>query len=310
MNFTLHQLNVFGMVAAQGSMTRAANQLHMTQPAVSIQIKQLQDSIGVPILEQVGRRLYLTEAGELLYEVYKSVNGELESFDAAVSQIKGGLRGILTISAASTAKYFLPYLLGEFQKRYPSVEISLKVTNRDEVLRHLEENEYNLAILTQVPKDRSIKSVSFLENPLVMCAPPGHPLEDEKKISLASLKNEAFIFREPGSGTRMVMESILKKERIQPEIAMELGTNEAVKQAIMAGIGISLISRLSLQSEQKLNRICTLDIKDFPIQTNWHILYKKNKNLTPVTQNFLNFLTEEKLNHYLPAFPGEEILSA
>lgn len=300
MNFTLHQLNVFGMVARHKSMTEAARQLHMTQPAVSIQIKQLQEAVDIPLVEVVGRKLYLTDAGERLYEVYQTVNQELESFDAAISQLKGGLKGKLAISSASTAKYFLPYLLGEFQNRYPLVEISLKVTNRNEVLQHLSHNEYDLAVLTQLPDDESTAAIPFLDNPLVMCAPADHPLANEKNITIDQLENDPFIYRELGSGTRMVMEKYLKKNGIDVKPAMELSTNEAVKQAIMAGIGISVISNLSLGNELSLGQISILDMPDFPIPTQWHVLFRKKKKLSPVVENFISFVQEKNIQKFIP----------
>lgn len=300
MNFTLHQLEVFGTVARLRSMTKAANELHMTQPAVSIQIKQLQEAVGIPLIEVIGRQIYLTEAGRHLHQMQQSVMGEIDSFNATISQLKGGLEGNLTISAASTAKYFLPYLLGEFQQRYPQIQISLKVTNRDEVLGHLKDNEYDLAILTQVPDDPSIDVIPFLDNPLVICSAPDHPLADESNISIQQLKNEAIIYREPGSGTRMVLERYLAENSIEVKPIMELGTNEAVKQAIMGGIGISLISKLSLQNELKLDKISILDVQYLPIMTHWHALCKKEKKLSPVTKNFISFLQEKNINQFLP----------
>lgn len=300
MDFTLHQLEVFGTVVRNRSMTKAANELHMTQPAVSIQIKQLQEALGIPLIEVIGRQIYLTEAGRHLHQMQQSVRGEIESFNAIVSQLKGGLEGALTISAASTAKYFLPYLLGEFQQRYPQVQISLKVTNRDEVLGHLKNNEYDLAILTQVPDDQSIDVIPFLENPLVICSAPDHPLADEPDINIQQLKNEPIIYREPGSGTRMVLERYLAENSIAVKPTMELGTNEAVKQAIMGGIGISLISKLSLKNELKLNKISILNVQHLPIMTHWHALSQKAKKLSPVTKNFLSFLQEKNINRLLP----------
>jgi len=288
------------MVARHKSMTEAARRLHMTQPAVSIQIKQLQQAVDIPLIEVVGRKLHLTEAGERLYEACQAIDLELESFDAVISQLKGGLKGSLNISSASTAKYFLPYLLGEFQKRYPQVKISLKVTNRNEVIHHLSQNEYDLAVLTQLPNDDSITAIPFLENPLVMGAPPEHHLSKKKNIGIEQLKKEHFIFRELGSGTRMVMEAYLKENGINIKPIMELGVNEAVKQAIMAGIGLSIISKLSLGNELYLNKISILDMPDFPIMTHWHVLFKKEKRLTPVTQNFISFLQEKNIEQYLP----------
>lgn len=300
MKYTLHQLAIFGEVARHGSMTKAAKHLHMTQPAVSIQLKQLQETIGLPLVEVVGRKLYLTQAGEKLQKVYENVHRELESFDATVSQLKGGLTGTLTISAASTAKYFLPYLLGEFQQRYPGIDISLKVTNRNEVLNHLESNAFDLAVLTQLPKGDQYKSFSFLDNPLMMGAPPDHRLVGKKNIEISELQDEQFIFRESGSGTRMVMEQFLADHSIPSSPIMKLGTNEAVKQAIMAGIGLSMISGLSVRSEQKLGNIKILDIREFPIMTRWHMVYHKDKRLSPVTVNFLEFLSGERLSQYIP----------
>jgi DNA-binding transcriptional LysR family regulator len=288
------------MVARHKSMTEAARQLHMTQPAVSIQIKQLQQAVDIPLVEIVGRKLYLTEAGKKLYQAYKTVDQELESFDAAISQLKGGLKGTLTISSASTAKYFLPYLLGEFQNRYPQVVISLKVTNRTEVLKHLSQNEYDLAVLTQLPKEDYATAIPILDNPLVIGAPYDHPLSKKKNIHFDQLRDQPFIFREKGSGTRMVMEAYLKEKGISTHPAMELGTNEAVKQAIRAGIGLSIISKLSIGNEVTLNQISVLDMPDFPIATRWHVLYRKNKKLTPVTQNFISFLQEPNISRYLP----------
>lgn len=300
MNFTLHQLRVFGMVARHKSMTEAARQLHMSQPAVSIQIKQLQESVGIPLIDVVGRKLYLTNAGERLYDAYTNINQELESFDSAVSELQGGLKGTLSISAASTAKYFVPYLLGEFQRRYPLVKISLKVTNRNEVLRHLSENEFDLAVLTQLPDGDSIEAIPFFDNPLVMAAPPEHPLTKCKTVTSEQLAEQTHIYRELGSGTRMVMERYLGKKGIPVKPAMELSTNEAVKQAIMAGIGISVISRLSMGNELSLDQISILQMDDFPILTRWHMLYKKEKKLSPVTQNFISFLQEKNLEQYTP----------
>jgi len=300
MNFTLHQLNIFLSVAEYRSMTRAAKALHMTQPAVSIQMKQLQEAVDIPLVNIVGKKLYLTEAGEEFHRFCIRLSEGKEHFEATASQLKGGLKGKLTVSAASTAKYYLPYLLGEFQKRFPKIEISLKVTNRNEVLSHLQENQYSIAILTQVPDDDTIESIPFLENPLLMASHPAHPLSGKKINSLKKLGDEHFIFREKGSGTRMVMESLFQKAGIDPRITMELGTNEAVKQAIMAGIGISMISELSLITEKALNKIDSIDISNFPVTTYWHILYKKEKLLSPVTQNFINFLTEPGIKKYLP----------
>jgi len=302
MKFTLHQIHIFKEVAHRGSITRAAEALFMTQPAVSIQMKQLQKAVGIPLIDIVGRQLQLTDAGKEFLELCNSFTERLNHFDSRISQLKGGLRGKLTISAASTAKYFLPYHLGRFQKKYDQIDISLKVTNRNEVLRNLESYEYDLAILSQIPDDPSITAVPFLENPLVIAAHRSHPLRHKTLKSLNELSGEPFIFREKGSGTRMVMERLLKRAGIQPKIPMELGTNEAVKQAIMAGIGISLISELSLIPERASGRIATIDIEDYPVESSWYYLYNKNRLVSPVTQNFISFLSESNPENLLPQY--------
>jgi len=301
MNYTFHQLKIFAEVAKCASITKAAESLHMSQPAVSIQIKQLQQAIDIQLIEIIGKKLYLTEAGERLYSMQQTIQEHTDAFEAYTSELKGGLTGNLSISAASTAKYFLPYLLGAFQKKYPKVKITLKVTNRNEVLQHLYNNEFQLAILTQLPDDPSIIATPFLDNPLVMACPPNHPLSNKTSLTLQNIKDEPFIFREPGSGTRMVMERLLQKADIEPNIAMELGTNEAVKQAIMAGIGISLISYLSMYSELNTGKIDILQVKTFPVKTRWHTLYRKNKVITRVLKNFLDFLEQDNLTELLPS---------
>ncbi|WP_340104984.1 LysR family transcriptional regulator [Rhodohalobacter sp. 8-1] len=293
-HFTIHQLKLFGTVVEAGNITKAAERLHMTQPAASIQLKKLQQNIGTDLYYMNGKNLTLTDAGKEFYRVFLSVRDRLEAFEATLTDLKSGLRGKLSITAASTAKYVMPYLLGEFKDKYPEVDIALKITNRFEVIHQITQMDYNLAILSQVPHNTDLESTPFLRNPLVFACHPSHPLSGKQNINLRTLRDEVFIIREEGSGTRIVMEELLSKSDIHPRIGMELGTNEAVKHAIMAGIGISLVSELSLKSDLELGKISLLDVESLPVITYWNAIYKKSRRVHPLTEHFLSFLEQRK----------------
>ena len=293
-SFTIHQLKIFGTVVEEKGITKASARLHMTQPAVSIQMKKLQQNIGTDLYFFKGKDLTLTDAGKEFYRVFLSIRDRLDAFESTLTELKSGLRGKLSITAASTAKYVMPYLLGEFKEKYPGVDIALKVTNRFEVIHQITNLDYNLAILSQVPKTKNLKATPFLKNPLVFACHPSHPLSGKQSLTLQSLSQEEFVIREEGSGTRMMMEKLFSKANIQPKIGMELGTNEAVKQAIMADIGISLVSELSLTSELQLKKISILNVEGLPVKTNWNAIYRKSRRIHPVTEHFLNFLNERK----------------
>lgn len=299
MSFTLHQLKVFAAVARNSSMTKAAEELYMTQPAVSIQVKKLQEHFGIELFEVIGKQVYLTEAGEELYQAQKKIQNELINLDMAFSEFKGALRGNLTIVVVSTAKYFMPYILGAFRARNKLVNISLKVTDRSELIEHLKNNRYDLAVVSQLPPELDLEVQEFLQNPLHLAAPVNHALVGKQNLSLQALKNEEFLIREEGSGTRMVMEKLFKKVGISPQIIMELSTNEAVKQAIMAGIGISLISEYSMRLERALQKIAVLDVQGFPHVNTWKLVYMKGKKLSPVARNFLEFISSADLAELL-----------
>ncbi len=300
MSYSLHQLQVFASVARNKSMTKAAKELFMTQPAVSIQVKKLQEHFDIELFEMIGKQLFLTEAGKELFETQKRIESELENLDMVFHEFKGSLRGDLKIIVVSTAKYFMPYLLGHFRKKNENINISLKVTDRIELIEHLRENKYDLAVVSMLPEALDLEMKEFLENPLQIAAPLNHPLSGKKNLSLKELKDYDFVIREKGSGTRMVMERLFKEANIEPRIVMELGTNEAVKQAIMAGIGLSLISGHSMNLEQSMNRIQVLDIKGFPYTNTWKLVYLKGKKLSPVSRNFIDFAVSTKTEKWLP----------
>ena len=299
MSFTLHQLDVFAEVAKHKSMTKAAEKLFMSQPAVSIQVKKLQDHFGVALFEMIGKELYLTEAGEEMYEAQKNIRKEVSSLEMALSEIKGMLKGTLNIAVVSTAKYFMPYILGAYLQKYEKIKISLKVTDRNEVKDLLRQNECDLAVFSEQPEELDLESIEFLRNPLLMASAPEHPLAKEKNLSFKNLSEYPFVIREPGSGTRMVMQRLMDKHDIEPDIVMELGTNEAVKQAIMAGIGISLISKYSITLEEKVGKISILDVIGLPYVNQWKLVYPKGKRLSPAARNFIEFTTSNSLEELL-----------
>lgn len=291
MNF--HRLNVFAAVAELKSITAASKKLHMTQPAVSIQVRQLEEYYGLPLIEIIGKKIHLTEAGKKIHSAYHKIAENIELLNMEVSQLKGDLKGTLRIAVVSTAKYFIPKILGEFNRDYPHIDIQLKVANRQEIVDRLEKNLDDLVILSQVPKKMPIVAEQFLEDSLVIVAPPGHLLTKKKKIDIKTLANEHFIIRESGSGTRMVMERLLRKYHLHPNIIMELGSSSAIKQAVMAGFGISMVSHMSIQNELALKKLFILDIKHFPVKHPWYVVYSKGKVLSPATKNFLRLLAEK-----------------
>mgnify|MGYP000105312085 CR=1 FL=1 len=299
MSFTLHQLDVFAEVAKQKSMTKAAKKLFMSQPAVSIQVKKLQGHFGVELFEVIGKELYLTEAGKELYEAQKNIKKEVNSLEMSLSEIKGMLKGSLNVAVVSTAKYFMPYILGAYRSKFEKIKISLKVTDRNEVKELLQKNMCDLAVFSELPDEPDLEAVEFLDNPLLMAASPDHPLAKKKELNFKDLEAHPFLIREPGSGTRMVMQRLLDEHAIEPEIVMELGTNEAVKQAIMAGIGISLISKYSLTLEESVGKISVLNVKDLPYINKWKLVYPKGKRLSPAAQNFIEFTTSNSLKKIL-----------
>lgn len=290
---TLHQLQVFEVAARHGSFTRAAEELFLTQPTVSMQIKQLTKAVGLPLFEQVGRRLYLTEAGQELYKTCQELFGRLSQFEMAIADMKGLKQGKLRLAVITTAKYVIPRLLGPFCQRYPGIEVSLKVTNHDNVVERLAENRDDLYIPSHLPTNVDITSYPFLENPLVVMASSDHPLAHEKNISYQRLAEEYFIMREPGSGTRQAVQDFFDRHKIAAKIKLELSSNEAIKQAIAGGLGISVLSRYVLALEGSTGQIVVLDVPEFPINRHWHIVYPAGKQLSIVAQTFLDYLTTE-----------------
>jgi LysR family transcriptional regulator, low CO2-responsive transcriptional regulator len=289
---TFRQFEVFEAIARLGSFTRAAEELHLTQPTVSMQIKKLTDTVGLPLFEQLGKRIHLTDAGHSLLATCREISEHLSRFEMTVSDMKGMKKGRLRLAVVTTAKYFAPRLLGPFCQQYPGVDVALKVTNRERVLERLLENQDDLYIIGQPPDDLDIEFEPFMENPLVVLAPINHPLVKKKRIALARLAQEPFLMREPGSGTRMAAERLFAKYDMRVNIRMELGSNEAIKQAIVGGLGVSVLSRHTLALDAASGPLAILDVEHFPIKRHWYVARPKGKQLSIVAQTFLDYLRD------------------
>jgi len=292
MHLTLRQLKVFESVARNLSYTRAAAELHLSQPAVSMQVKQLEDNIGLPLFEQIGKKIYLTEAGNEVFHYSRSIEQQLEEMEDSIDNLKG-ISGKLAISVASTANYFAPTLLATFSKRFPDISVSLDVTNRKILLRQLRDNLTDLVIMGQPPDDMDLVADAFMENQLVIIAPPDHPLAKEKNSPLKKLEQETFVVREQGSGTRDAIERFFNKWNVHITTGMEIGSNEAIKQSVLAGLGLGLLSRDTLEMELALNKLVILDVENFPIRRYWYIMHMQNKRLSSVAVAFKKFILDE-----------------
>ncbi|MBD3883497.1 LysR family transcriptional regulator [Phormidium tenue FACHB-886] len=289
---TLHQLKVFEATARHGSFTRAAEELFLTQPTVSMQVKQLTKAIGLPLFEQVGKRLYLTDAGRELFSTCKEIFQRLDQLEMTVADLKGMKQGKLRLAVITTTKYFMPRLLGPFCQQYPGIDVSLTVTNHERVIERLANNQDDLYVMSQLPEGMDIKAHAFLENPLVVVAPHDHPLVKERQIPLKRVVEEMFIMREPGSGTRSTFQSLLDAQNLTVKVRLELGSNEAIKQAIVGGLGLSVLSRHTLMIDGSNSELAILDVQGFPIAREWYAVYLAGKQLSVVANTFLEYLKQ------------------
>lgn len=287
---TLQQLRLFEAVARLGSFTRAAEAIHLTQPAVSIQIKRLEEGLGISLFEQMGKKVYLTAAGKELYATCREIFERLGAFEGKLDELRGEVAGPLNLAAVTTAKYFLPHYLGAFLRRYPKVLPQLKASNRARITERLEANQDDIYIMATLPEGADIETHPFLRDELVMFAHPKHPLARRKRIKLEELTEERFIFREPGSGIRMTLERLLAEKGVSIEPYMELGSGEAIKQAVMSGIGIGFLSTFSLRLELESKRLVLLNVEGLPIRRNWYAVHRRGKQLTPAALKFIEFL--------------------
>lgn len=290
---TLHQLKVFDAAARHLSFTRAAEELFLTQPTISMQVKQLTKAVGLPLFEQVGKRLYLTDAGKELLATSREIFEQLSLFEMKIADIKGLKQGQLRLSVITTAKYVVPRLLGPFCRRYPGIEVSLQVTNHEGVLERLTANADDLYIVSQTPTNLDVQRYAFMENPLVVLAPRDHPLVNERNISLQRIAEEPFIMREPGSGTRQTVQKLFEKHDIPIKVRLDIGSNEAIKHAIAGGLGISVLSIHTLALEGDTGPLAILDVEHFPLPRHWYAIYPSGKHLSVVAQTFFDYLQAE-----------------
>ena len=293
MHLTLRQIEVFNAVARHQNYTRAAEELHLSQPAVSMQVRQLEEGIGLPLFEQVGKQIHLTDAGEQMYAYGRNIVSLLAEAEGVFEAIKGVEHGTLTISVATTASHFATRLLAEFTKQHAGITISLDVTNREALRRQLENNEPDLVIMGQPPEGVDVEAAAFMENPLVMIAPADHPLTKLKQIPLSHFANESFVVREVGSGTRGATQRFFDEHGVSFNTAIEMTSNEAIRQAVEAGLGLGVVSIHTLELELETGRLNILDVQDLPIIRHWYVLQRKGKRLSPAAQAFKEFVLKQ-----------------
>lgn len=291
---TFRQLQTFEAVARLGSFTRAAEELYLAQPTVSMQLKKLTDAIGLPLFEQHGIRIHLTDAGRELYAVCQEVFHALASVEMKIADLKGIRRGRLQLAVITSANYLAPHLLGQFSRLYPGVDFSLKVTNREQLLERIAGLEDDLYILGEPPQGLDVEAYPLVPNPLVVMASRTHPLVGVPNVPLKRLIDEPFVLREPGSGTRAAVIRQFEHHKLKPPLArMEFGSNEAIKHAVVAGLGITVLSLHSLVLEGTSGPVAVLDVQGFPIQRHWYVVHSKHKRLSVVAQAFVEFVKQE-----------------
>jgi DNA-binding transcriptional LysR family regulator len=290
---TLPQLRLFAATARLGSFTRAAEELHMAQPTASVQMKKLSATIGVPLFEQVGKRLYLTAAGRRLDQSCQEVFHAFTTLEESLAGMRALDSGRLRLAVSTTGMGFAPRLLGAFVALHPGIETSVQAHNRQTLVHRLAENEDDLYLFADAPEMEDVVAQELVPNPLVVLARDDHPLAREKNIAFARLANEPFLIREEGSGARRITMRLFGERGLAPKIRMELGTNEAIKEAILAGLGVAIMSRHTFGLDPESSRYACLDVEGFPLENHWYLVYPQGKHLSPVARAFLDFARAE-----------------
>ena len=292
-NYTLKQLQTFMEVARQGSVSRAAERLFVTQPAVSMHIRQLEDAFDVALFEPQGRGIRLTDAGRAFADSAMAVMADLHELESLMAAHAGAKKGRFELAVVSTAKYFVPMLLVRFGELFPDVEVVLRIENRENVLGLLARSEADLVIMGRAPANLATEAVAFATNPMGIIAPPQHPLAARKRLPFAALGDYVFVVRESGSGTRAAMERLFDEHQVPLKMAMEMPSNETIKQAVMAGMGLSFLSLRTVHQELAGGYLVQLDVEGMPLTGRWFVTHLAGKTLSPATRAFRNFLIEQ-----------------
>ncbi len=286
---TLPQLSVFEAVTRHGSFTRAAEELFMAQPTVSVQIKKLTETIGLPVLEQVGKSVRLTPVGRELQAACSEIFQTLTRFEQRVADLRGMQTGTLHVAASTVAKYFASRSVAEFLKVHPGIDAKVHIGPRQSLLTRMAENTDDLYLMMDPPNGVDLVDLRLMPNPIMVFAAASHPLAGERKIPFARIAQEPLLVREPGSGTRMTSDRLFRERSLAPNIRMELASNEAIRESLRAGLGISILSRHAL-GDEKDTELITLDVEGFPMESHWHVVYPVGKQLSFVAQTFLDFV--------------------
>lgn len=306
-NATFRQLRVFNEVARHLSFVRAAENLHLTPPAVTMQVKDLEGHVGMPLFERRGKQVSLTTAGEYMLVYARKILATIKDAEDAAARLQRAETGVLTIGMVSTAKYFMMKMLAEFRSKHPGVDLKLAMGNREQLVQMLQNNEVDIAVMGRPPKELQTRAEPFAAHPHVFVAAPGHVLSQRGHLTVEDLRPYDFIVREPGSGTRVAMEKFFAEARVEPRLQMQLHSNETLKQAVMAGLGLGFVSLHTIGMELGQGLIALLDVEGAPVVRAWNVVHTQSKMLSPAAESFRYFMLEqgekqlaEQFARYLP----------
>ena len=294
MRITFRQLQVFNEVCDLRSYSRAAEEMSLTQPAVSLQIRQLEELVGQPLFDYVGKKLYMTEAAEALQRASRDIFDRLENLDMQLSDLLGSLQGQLKLAVESSAKYFVPHLFAAFKRLHPEVNLQLTVVNRAQAVRRLSDNRDDLVIMSMVPLDMGLEFLPFLNNPIIAVAPPDHPLSQRESLQLQELEPFTLLMREQGSGTRRACEEYFKDKRVHFKQTLEVASTDAQRECAVAGLGVALLTRHAVSLELATGLLRELPVEELPLYRSWCVVQAKAKRLSPVAHAFVGFIRSER----------------